>query len=89
MPLKRRIDKRRSLNEFAPLQDWLIFFKTGHDYLRDLHRYGLATDEAARIAGADAWKRLGSEFMETWEPHASARWPWAYEEYGAPPKRGR
>lgn len=81
--MKRRFAKRRTVIG-SDLRDWDMTLRFGRDYLHDLARYGIQTDEQAQTEAKAAWQRLGAEFMRRWEPNSTRKLPWAYEQFGAP-----
>jgi hypothetical protein len=83
MPVKRRIRKLRITPE-AELQAWKVMFETGADYFHELRDFGLADDKAARRAAPKAWKRLGRDYMRTWQPDPTRQVPWALLKFGNP-----
>lgn len=84
MPVKRRKAKTR-LRDQTPLSAWRIFFKAGHDFLKDLRPYGIHSNDEAQAAAPEAWLRLGEEFMAGIGPQPDyAMPPWALETFGKP-----
>jgi hypothetical protein len=83
MPVKRRVSKRRITPE-AELQIWAAVFEWGTDYFHDLGALGLADSPAARKEAREAWKRLGADFMRSWQPKEGRERPWALVRFGPP-----
>lgn len=81
MPRKRRLSKSRP----GDLVAWEMIFQAGHDYFEDAKDAGIDVDEYGRAdhaAVAEAWQRLGAEYLESWtDRHAE---PWALREFGSP-----
>jgi hypothetical protein len=67
-----------------------MIFQAGHDYFDDAKDAGIVVDEYGRAdnaAVAEAWQRLGAEYLETWaDKHVE---PWAFREFGPPAGRGK
>jgi hypothetical protein len=85
MPRKQRRPKKR-IDEAALLEAWTMTFSYGRDYLCDLVQFGIENEQEAQEAARDAWHRLGSRFMATWEPSPddARQEPWALETFGEP-----
>ena len=85
MPVKRRTEKRR-LDPAAELAAWGMTFQCGTDYLQQLPRIGVPTDDYSRPdidVAEDAWRRLGARLLtEPQDPHLTT--PWALREFGEP-----
>ncbi|MBY2906065.1 hypothetical protein [Rhizobium leguminosarum] len=65
-----------------------MLFQTGRDYFDDAKDAGIEVDEYGRADGAivaEAWERLGAEYMENWTDKHSE--PWALKEFGQPTAR--
>ena len=65
MPVKRRNEKRR-LDPATELAAWSMTFQCGTDYLQELPRIGVPTDNYSRpdlAVAEDAWRRLGTRFL--------------------------
>ena len=100
MPVKRRKPKQRQTTE-AEMEAWSVMFEGGHDWFGSLEPFGFTrndSDEEARAAAPEAWKRLGAMFLEEREPRPSdttpvpahlvgvvSMHPWALYEFGKPP----
>lgn len=86
MPRKRRKSKARP----DDLQTWEMIFQSGHDYFDDAKDAGIEVDDYGRAddaAVAEAWQRLGTEYLDTWaDKHTE---PWALREFGPPAVSGR
>ena len=80
MPVRRRISKARP-DELAM---WAMLFTTGYDFFGDLSPLAYANEAEAQAAAPAAWKRLGAQFMRTWEPTVNTEIPWALTEFGEP-----
>jgi hypothetical protein len=90
MPVKRRRGKARTLQDFAPLSAWRIFFSAGADHLKDLRPYGIKSDAEAREAAPEAWRRLGEAFMATQGKRSEYSLPpWGLDQFGKPWERRR
>jgi hypothetical protein len=89
MPVKRRQTKRR-LGDAAEVQAWAELFGCGYDFFGDLEPFGFPGGDAcraARAAAQDAWKRLGTAYLETvWAARGPGEpaTPWAVERFGYP-----
>ena len=85
MPVKRRNAKRR-LDPTIELKAWSMTFQAGVDYLQELPRIGVRTNDHSRTdlaVAEDAWSRLGARFLqEEAEPDRGA--PWGLREFGEP-----
>jgi hypothetical protein len=78
MPAKRRKPKRRPGDN---VDDWFVYFWTGTDYCHDLP---FTTDEEARAAAPDAWRRLGATFLANPGHDPAGTIPWALRTLGEP-----
>ncbi|MBB4290611.1 hypothetical protein GGE16_002651 [Rhizobium leguminosarum] len=86
MPRKRRKSKVQPDDLIA----WEMIFQAGSDYFGDAKDAGIEVDEYGRADDAtvaEAWQRLGAEYMETWTDKHSE--PWALREFGQPAVRRR
>ncbi len=83
MPVKARRPKRR-VTEAAELADWQDVFQTGYDFFDDLGWSHKEQTPEFRAAVKEAWRRLGSRFMETWQATETQEKPWALQEFGRP-----
>lgn len=84
MPRKRRKSKAHP----DDLMAWEMIFQTGRDYFDDAKDAGIEVDEYGRADDAivaEAWQRLGAEYMENWTDKHSE--PWALKEFGPPTVR--
>lgn len=86
MPAKRRPPKTRPE---APLEAWGPLFAWGYDYFSDLRPYGV--DPADTKAVLEAWRVLGSIFLDQWprlrnyySPGLPDAQPWALTALGDP-----
>lgn len=80
MPTKRtRRTRQRRPDE---LKAWRTFFECGFDYFGDLAAIGIHKERDAQKAAPEAWERLSSEFLRTWQPTAARSLPWALTAYG-------
>lgn len=83
MPVKRRQSKRR-YDDAAEAKAWRMMFTAGADYLRELHPFGIDTDEKAKSEAPDAWKKYGAEFLNNYRERFPDRTPWALRKLGEP-----
>ena len=85
MPVKRRPEKRR-LDPATELAAWSLTFQCGTDYLQQLPRIGVRTNDYSRpdlAIAEDAWRRLGARFLA--EPQERHPIPaWALTKFGDP-----
>jgi hypothetical protein len=82
----------------AELEQWAMLFRTGYDHFRHLAGIAVepslvwppknrpAAEKTFRRQCADAWKRLGPLFMQTWQADEVRAHPWAWEKWGDPRK---
>lgn len=83
MPRRLRRPKLRTGTE-AEARAWRMAFTCGHDYLRELKAFGLATDAEVSAAMGRAWKRFGVDFMAHWDSKPRHRDPHAFQKFGEP-----
>ncbi|MBY5760932.1 hypothetical protein HFO07_30530 [Rhizobium leguminosarum] len=86
MPRKRRKSKAHP----DDLMAWEMLFQAGRDYFDDAKDAGVEVDEYGRAdhaTVAEAWQRLGAEYLESWTDKQSE--PWALREFGQPGIRHR
>lgn len=83
MPRRVARSKKR-IGSAAELRAWSMTFETGVDYFGELRPLGLHDAEAIARAAADAWRRLGGQFMRQWQPNLHRQKPWAVEKLGQP-----
>jgi hypothetical protein len=87
MPAKR---KAGHISREAELAAWSMFFRTGHDFFRELAPLGLdALDDPKPTmkAAAEAWSRLGETFLAQWVPTEVHAKPWALVKFGRPDRK--
>ena len=86
MPVKRRLSRRR-VDDAAMLAAWQEVFQSGYDFFDEAGWSHKEHTPEFRPAAKEAWSRLGSRFMDTWQPTDVRDVPWALETFGEPNAR--
>ena len=84
MPLRRRTPKRRA-DDGEEMDAWTDMFLFGWDFSGGLQKAGIPAPlgRPDRASLEEAWRRLGPQFLLTWDGHGD-REIWAVRELGDP-----
>lgn len=82
MPVRRRTQRRRR----DELQAWWGVFESRFDFFHEVTSYGSDEDLTSEFVdrAAEAWQRLGADFLAEWQPTQAIAVPWAVREFGEP-----
>ena len=81
---RRLVRSKKRIGSTAELAAWSMVFECGTDYFGELRPFGFHDDAAIARAAPAAWRRLGGQFMRTWQPSIHRDLPWALERFGPP-----
>jgi hypothetical protein len=72
------------------VEAWSGIFRCGYDFFHELAAIGLRgdakQDRRIRRLAKEARARLGAVYTSAWEPRPDQDKPWAFEQWGEPPK---